>query len=542
MVDSANQGSGIQQNLLDRVVSYFSPELGAKRLQMRATIGALDSYAGASMVSRAMRGWATTRGSADADLINSLPKLRERSRDLVRNAPLAGGAINTTVTSVVGTGLTMQSQVDADFLGMSEEQADEWQRTTEREWRLWAESTDCDITRTQDFAGLQDLVMRSALESGDCFTLLPFVPLKGATYELRVQVVEADRVASKDYAPPTAELAMGIKRDKFGAPIEYHILRSHPGSYIGGTWEWDIVPAFGGRTGRRNVLHHYRKLRPGQSRGIPYLAPVIDTLKQLDRYTEAEITAAVVSGLFAVFIKSPSGVGINPVGGIGTETGATQTDDDLKLVPGMVADLAPGEEIQSTTPGRPNAAFDPFFQAIVRQIGVALEIPFEILIKHFQASYSASRAAMVEAWKFFEGRRTWLVQSFCQPIYEAWMEEAVATGRVTAPGFFDDPAIRKAYCSTRWAGDAMPQIDPVKEVEAARLRVELGISDRSTETAGLQGGDWETTHRQQVREAKMRKEGGLDQFVPAEPSIKAVDTSDGGDNPPATPQQPGGQQ
>lgn len=111
--------------------------------------------------------------------------------------------------------------------------------------------------------------------------------------------------------------------------------------------------------------------------------------------------------------------------------------------------LAPGEKVSSVDPGRPNAAFDPFVMAILRQIGVALEIPFELLVKHFTASYSAARAALLEAWKFFYTQRKWLADNFCQPVYEAWLTEAVLSGRVSAPGFFDDPLVDKEIKSSR---------------------------------------------------------------------------------------------
>src|SRR5690606_394119 len=95
------------------------------------------------------------------------------SRDLVRNEPIAAGAVGGAVTSVVGTGLALQSRVDHEVLRMTEEQAEDWQKQTEREFCLWAESPACDATRTLDFYGLQALVFRAALESGDCFTLTP---------------------------------------------------------------------------------------------------------------------------------------------------------------------------------------------------------------------------------------------------------------------------------------------------------------------------------------------------------------------------------
>ena len=129
-----------------------------------------------------------------------------------------------------------------------------------------------------------------------------------------------------------------------------------------------------------------------------------------------------------------------------------------------------------------------------------MEIPFELLTKSFLASYSASRAALLEAWKSFRMRRTWFANDFCQPIYELWLSEAVARGRINAPGFFNDPSKKRAWCKADWNGPAPGQIDPTKEVEAAIKRVSEGFSTRERETIELTGGDWDKNIEQVTRE------------------------------------------
>ncbi len=176
---------------------------------------------------------------------------------------------------------------------------------------------------------------------------------------------------------------------------------------------------------------------------------------------------------------------------------------------GMIADLPERTRAKSVSPARPNTAFDAFVLSLVRQIGSALGIPAEVLLLNFEASYSASRGALLEAWKLFNYWRTWWVTNFCQPIYEEWLNEAVLRGRVKAPGFLDDPMIRYAYSWADWTGPSQGQLDPVKEVEAAVLRVENGFSTRQRETAELTGGDWELNHRQRVKEEALRKEAGF---------------------------------
>lgn len=454
----------IEENWLDKVYRFVAPVKAAERFKARMMLAVAGSYTGASRNRRSLAEFLPGSGDADADLLFDLPLLRSRSRDLIRNNPLSLGAINTVCTNVVGTGLKLQAHIDRDFLGMSYEQADEWEANVEREFRLWAQSTDCDASRTLNFAVLQELAFRSTLENGDCFVLMPFISRLGSPYSLALQIIEADRVCNKDNMRDSDTLVAGVRKDEWGAPLEYHVLKGHPGNlHSMKNREWITVPAFGSRTGRRNVIHLYRMLRPNQTRGVPYLAPVIEALKQLGNYTDAEVIAAVISSYFTVFVKSPQGdADLSPMQPT-KEVGGTPSDEDYKLGNGAIVGLAEGEDISIANPGRPNAQFDPFVQAVLRQIGVALELPFEVLIKHFTASYSAARAALIEAWRFFMARREWLAQNFCQLVYEAWLTEAVSLGRINAPGFIGgDPAIRSAYLACEWTGPAPGQIDPLK--------------------------------------------------------------------------------
>jgi lambda family phage portal protein len=292
-----------------------------------------------------------------------------------------------------------------------------------------------------------------------------------------------------------------------GAPVAYHISECHPYDYTNNEDKSVRVSAIA-EDGSRQVFHIFTRIRPGLTRGVPYLAPVIESLKQIDRYTEAEIMSAVISSMFTIFVKSEEEEGLSAMTPI-SETGGSIRDNDYKIAPGAILDLQPNESIEIADPKRPNQAFDGFVQAILRQVGVALEIPFEILIKHFTASYSAAQAALVEAWKFFSSKRRWLADSFCQPVYELVISEAIATGLLKAPGFFSNPLVRAAFLGAVWIGPPRGQIDQLKEINAAETRLMLGISTLAEETAQITGGDWERKHPQSAKEHRMRLEAGL---------------------------------
>jgi lambda family phage portal protein len=467
-----------------------------------------------------MSGWKTYSNDADADTIVDTPKLRERSRDLVRNSPLACGALNTTVTSVIGgTGLVNQSRIDADVLGLSEDEAAAWENKVDAEFKLWAQSEECDLERTLRFPEIQELVYRQVWENGDVFVTMPFIKRSGSPYGLKLQIIEADRVSNPTGKRESGKFAGGVEKDSNGAPFRYHMMDSHPGAVSRPAQKWTPVPVFGPKTGRRNVLHLYKKLRPGQSRGVPELAPVIESLKQLDRYTEAELMGAVVAGMFTVFVETETGDGDLAPFQPDSETGGKTTDEDMKLANGAIVGLAKGEKISTANPGRPNANYDQFVMAVLRQVGAALGMPFEILIKHFTSSYSASRAAMLEAWRFFMARRLWMARNFCQPVYEAWLMEAVANGRIIAPGFLSgDPMIRQAYCACDWVGPARGMIDENKEMDASKKKIGLGLSTIQRESAELTGTNWLENHAQHKKEVAKRKEDGITEDPNTSPS------------------------
>ena len=53
----------------------------------------------------------TSQASADSEIKTNLRRLRDRSRELVRNNPYARQAKRTTQINVIGTGIKLQSQV-----------------------------------------------------------------------------------------------------------------------------------------------------------------------------------------------------------------------------------------------------------------------------------------------------------------------------------------------------------------------------------------------------------------------------------------------
>lgn len=501
----------LRPTLLDRAVAAVSPRAGLERLKARALYNYLSgSYTGARTDRRATKDWNPMAQGADADTIGDLPTLRARSSDLVRNHGIAGGAVRTIVTKTIGTGLEAYPKIDALTLGLTADQAADWNRRMKRIFRTLARTTALDVRQRATFYQLQSQACFSALERGDVLCVRRANLRRDALLATTVQLVEADRVRNPLGEPDRPGLVAGIATDADGVITRYHVANRNPGELFGSEpLQWVTIPARGDEgTGLRQAWDLGVRVRPDQTRAVPLLAIAIEPLKQLDRYGEAELMAAVIAAMFTVFIKSEADL----MGGVSTGVDATTgkpAAPQYALGPGAVARMLPGEDIAFANPGRPNAQFAPFVQAWAEQIGAGLELPVELLLKRFQASYSAAKGAQLEAWEPIWVRRDWMAADFCQPIYEAVVAEAVAREWIEAPGFFDDAWVRQAYLQTKWIGPAPGHLDPRAEVEAATDRVIQGFSTLEEETFGLTGGDWEENHEQAARERRARERDGL---------------------------------
>lgn len=467
------------------------------------------SETGASKTRKALKGFTSKSGSPNEDINYNLKTLRERSRILTMSGGISLSALKTNRTNVIGCGLILKSSIDRDILGLSEDEAKQWQRNAETEFAIWAENKNhCDAIGMNDFYKIQQLVFYSSLMSGDCFTFIQRDEksiTKLLPYSLRLNVVEADRIGTPSASSNLVysvtdgknsqngnKIYDGVEVDNVGKVVAYHVRNNYPNENTSELTTWVRVPTIGNKTGLPNVIHTMNDVeRPGQYRGLPLLAPVIEMLLQIRRYTDAELMAAVVESLFTAFIKTDTRGDEIPLSPTGLDEEPIPTDDtEYEMGPGNVIKLNPGEDVTFGDPKRPAGGFQGFVEAVSDLIGASLEIPKEELLKKFNSSYSASRAALMEFWKLVKMRREWFVSDFCRPVYEIFIYEAVARGRLKAPGFFDDPKKRMAWLGAEFIGPSQGMLDPTKEINAEQMMCENGFSTRSDSAIRLNGSEF----------------------------------------------------
>ena len=514
-------------NGFERVIAAISPKAAQRRAESRlaatraeaATAAIMNfgySSGGASRTKPSMKGWDASSASPQKDIDANLKTLRERSRSLYYNAPVATSAINRNLVHIVGSGLRASPKIAWRRLGIPKERADEIAAEIKFKFDQWAQSKDCDVTGQNSFYELQQIALLTWLIGGETFALFAYLD-NGRAIELAIRLVEGDLCCDPGAVAGTAgiegknpdngnRIRNGIEIDDQGRVVAYHFVTGYRDQVT--EREWVRVPARGGETGNPNVLHVFNAIRPTQYRGVPYLAPVIESIKQLTRYTEAEIMAAVINGLFSVFITSEDAQ--TPMFAEQDDGAEPVEDDELALGNGNIGFLKPGESVQVVDAKRPNTNFDGFTGAMAKHIGAALNIPAELLLMQFTASYSASRGALLEAWNFFSLNREWFAADFCQPIYEMWLAEAVSKGVIDMPGFFADEYTRAAWCGANWTGPAPGQLNPNAEVSAAVAKMAAGLSTGEREALAMNGSDYAENIEQLATEKALRIDQGLE--------------------------------
>ncbi len=465
------------------------------------------AYHGASSRRQAMQAWRTTNASPDIDGLSNLETLRSRSRDLVRNVPSAKAALKKKSIHVVNTGIRFRSRLDHEALGITKKQARKYEKQITKVVHRWAKSKNSDATRTNTFYQNTLLVYHSMLESGDCFAFMPFLDRPNAYLDLAVKVVESDLCVPPTFADERNN-AGGVELDSWGAPLGYWFKKNYVEDIDTGAPgdEPEFIPAFGGETGRPLVLHVYTTERPGQRRGIPLLAPVIEPLKQMGRYKDAELMAAVVSGMFTVFIETLSGQ--QSVGSIqGDEKAGDENDYEMSY--GGVVNLAQDEKVTVADPGRPNPNFDSFTNSILREIGGALGIGAEMIQGYYSSSYNAARAAFLDAYAGFKVEIANIVSDFCEPCKDTVILNAVLRDKLDLPGYLDDPDIRQLWQDGVWVAPSFGQLDPLKETNARKIKVQQRFISRSQAVMESEGDDYGEVLEEIADEQERERELGV---------------------------------
>lgn len=478
------------------------------------------AHYGADLSAPELQTWTPPIYSGDGELLPDYEVLQGRTQDLIRNHGLMSGAVQTHLDNIIGAGLRLSAKPDWRALGQTREWAKEWQKDTESKFAQFANDIDChcDASRRLQFSGLLAQGYRSYLTSFEILATAEWLPKRrGARYHTAIQMVDPARLSNPMGRSDEDRLRRGVELGPMGEPSAYHISSALPTDPFpnAGLLSWKRIQRETS-WGRLNVLHVFDAERPGQSRGKHGIVSVLAKSKMLERYEQVALQAAIQNAMYAAVIESSldwqsvgSALGASskndPVQTYMGQKGAFHKEGHIRYNGLKIPHLYPGEQLKFTNPAHPSAAFNSFEEAVLRHLAGGLNLSYEQLSRDYSKSnYSSARAAMLEAYKFFCGRRHFIGGRFATLIYALWLEEAMDKGDVaappSAPSFYE---AKTAWTRCSWIGPGRGHIDPEKE--SAAMETDLNTWTTTLEKECSERGlDWEETAEQRAEELKLQ--------------------------------------
>jgi lambda family phage portal protein len=429
--------------------------------------------------------------SADAALSPAKRRtMRNRARhERVNNSYLAG--ISATLAGdLIGTGPRLQLDIgDAEAA-----------RTVERAWYDWGTLIDLPAKlRT----------MREALVvDGEAFGMMVNNPrLPGVQLDLRL--IEADMVATptelmRQTITPEGNTVDGLEFDEVGNVLAYQVLNFHPGS------NFRINNLMFSRVPAAAMVHWFRKIRPGQNRGMPEVAPALRLFGQLRRYTEAVIAAAETAADFAAFIHSNSPA---------AEVDEVDSFAELEIRKRSLVTLPEGWDISQLKAEQPTSTYKDFKREILNEIARCMQIPFNVAALDSSSYNYASGRMDHQVYGMVQRVDRDQIERIClDRVLSAWVNEASLVGMIPdgLPPFSE--------WNWAWVWDGKEHVDPGKEANAAETRLRTLTTSLASEYA-RQGKRWDVELRQIAAERALMAELGLNAAPAADglPAFQEVD-------------------
>ena len=444
-------------NWLSKAIAAFSPGWALQRERSAHQLRAFYEVAESSR----LRKQRTDKGSANVQNLRSATKLRTMARHMEENLDIASGALDVLVANTVGKGIRPEPQV-RDTNGQPLKEVNDQLLKLFEDWRFKPEVTQC-----FDYFEAQRLAARSWFRDGEMLAQLLTGPVAqldhGTKVPFSIELLESDFLPY-DLNDDAKGIVQGIEVNSWRRPRAFHLYKQHPGDGGAASTETKRVEA-------ARVVHLKLVKRIHQLRGMTAFASVLGRLDDIKEIDESERIAARVAAAMAAFIKK----------GTPEDYVAASSEDDeigraMEFAPGMIFDdLRPGEDIGTINPNRPNNALIPFRDAQLRSAAAGLGTSYSALSRNYNGTYSAQRQELVESWNHYGTLGSTFIHQFCEPIWWAFVDAAIAARLVTLPSNTDMETIWDAT----HAPPPMPWIDPLKEIAANELAEKRLYKSRS---------------------------------------------------------------
>jgi lambda family phage portal protein len=424
--------------VLDKIIGWISPSWGLQREMARQTLASVQARAyEAAAYGRRTNNWRASSASATTEASTAIGKLRDRSREMVRNNSWANRAIAVIANNTIGTGIRPAISVSS--------KNKKTETRIKEAWNAWADGTGCDFDGRLNFYGLQKLIMRAVAECGECLIVKD---IDAANQRLQLRILEGDFI---DTTKHSSGSFMGDGDFDF-----YGIRFNAKGKRIG-VWLFERHPEFGnlGSTlySEDQVIHVYEVLRAGQARGVPMGVSGFLRLRDMNDYEDAQLIRQKVAACFSVFVQQNS------------TTMPTTTDDDRfeRVEPGMVNYLSPGEQVTFGNPP-PVEGYESYTRQVLRGIASAYGITYEALTNDLSnVNFSSGRMGWIGFQQNIAGWQRDIMQPTLEKVFGWFIQIFGLSQRLT------DKVIAE------WTAPRREMIDPSKETNAMVAQIRAGL-------------------------------------------------------------------
>ncbi|AWY02802.1 portal protein [Alteromonas phage JH01] len=423
-------------NFIDSIIGFINPAAGLERMQKRMAMDAVREYNAATSGRR--KGNLRNRNTnASSEVGRFANKLSGISQELVRNNPLAQRIKMIYASNIVGQGITADitsnnTRVGEDFTSYFEE---------------WANSTDCDFDGHNTLSGLLWLLAASVVESGGCFIRFHIDTSK--KFPLQLQLIE------QTYLDPTMDkrtdeelIINGVKYTSDGK--------------IDGYWI-DIDPSGTNQTGVSNrkyyrkdvdILHVFRRERPGQHLGVSWLAQIATHLDRYDTLQDAKVMQQQIAACLAVLIEdAPTAMG-------------NKTENPLidKIEPGMIEYVPAGSNAKVITPPRADDS-QAFIVELKGDMAVGSGLNYQQLTGDYSKfNFASGRMGLIEFNRYLDGiQQFMLVPQLNKIMAKVFTLYQISKGTNTT-------------IKTEWVFPPRATVNPKEEVETEVMKVRSALS------------------------------------------------------------------
>lgn len=429
------------RELIDSTIGLFSPEAQLRRMRARNAIDFVRGYKGAMDSRSRGTAWGAASTSGTAEAIPSLSRLRNSSRQLMRDDPIARKAMKSIVTALVGTGVKPRMKDPTVF-------------------ERWCEYADAD--GVLDFAGLQALAVNSWLEGGNTLIRRRIRrPQDGFEVPLQLQILEGDYLDMTKTNNGANIVVGGVEFDALGKRVAYWLFPEHPGDVT--VYAKSLVSR---RIPAEEIIHLFAPERPGQVVGVPVLSSSIAAFRDANELREIDMMFRKVAACFSVFVTSDDDQAVGAP--TGKKDAKTSMAEEV-LAPGMIKYLKPGQSVQTAAPpvsGGIGEVLTLTYQLAAAGMHVSYERATGDMSK---VNYSSIRAGELNFQAAID-QLQWLifVPVFMKGVMR-WFDQigALAGVKVDARKVIDYTTPRMGY------------VDPEKEVAAIKEEIRGGLKSHS---------------------------------------------------------------